>query len=279
MKVILHMPLEAYQYVECRVAELREVLRGTPASVTTDGYVTMVLVEALGKAARRREAEAQKLLWQFDRVWRAVAAHAFKRCGGAVSIEDLRDAAREEALKACRKVNGKGSPAALIRVWANYGVVALLKERMDQSQFKLIYPDTDERSRWDVLPDEAASPDARCGAREVSDRLQELVADLPGRKRQAAGLLAQGHAADVVARRARMTLEEVAALRETLAARLGVQLDEELAAEEAAQMLAVPVAKVVKIIQRGKLQGQQRGGRWYARKSDVMALVRLKEAA
>ena len=71
----------------------------------------------------------------------------------------------------------------------------------------------------------------------------------------------------------------MAALRETLAARLGVQLDEELAAEEAAQMLAVPVAKVVKIIQRGKLQGQQRGGRWYARKSDVMALVRLKEAA
>ena len=54
------------------------------------------------------------------------------------------DAAREEALKACRKVNGRGSPAALIRVWASYGVKALLKERIGLSNYQLIYPDTDE---------------------------------------------------------------------------------------------------------------------------------------
>jgi len=277
-KVCITLPAAALQALRARVAELQGRLDGG-ARLTEEGFLRYVLLLDLKHAAQRQEDAATKLLWQFDRVWRAVAAHAYKRCRGAVPIEDLQDAAREEALKACRKVNGKGSPAALIRVWASFGVKAKLKESISQAEFTLIYPDTDERSRWDVLADESAAPDARCGAREVSDRLQELVGDLPAWQRRALKLMERGSTDDEVAARTGQSAQAVVALRAEVARRLGLQLDEELGLSQAAELLCRSPASVVKMIQSGKLQGQRREGQWFLRTSDVMALVRLKEAA
>lgn len=276
-KVCITLPPAARAALRARVEELRGRLSGG-AKLTEEGYLRHVLFLDLRRAAKEREEAATQILWQYDRVWLAQAAHAYRRCRGAVPIEELQDAAREEALKACRKVNGRGSPAALIRVWASYGVKALLKERIGLSNYQLIYPDTDERSRWDVLADEAPRPDVRCEGGEVSVRLQELVARLPARQKRAMALLAKGQTDDEVAAAAGLCALEVRVLREDIAVQLGIQPDVELDLAQAAALLGRSPASVTKMILSGRLEAQRRDGQWYLREADVMALAREKAA-
>jgi len=291
-KVLITLDAPALAALRARVSELQARL-GAPARLTEAGYLRYALLldlqrcsrsreDAHARQAKTREDAAVQLLWQFDRVWRAVAALAYKRCRGAVPIDDLRDAAREEALKACRRANGKGSPAALIRVWASFGVKALLKERIGLSQYKLIYPDGDERSRWDVLEEGSAPSDECAGSREALQKLQELLGALPSTQRKALRLTVQGLDDDAVAERTGHSASEVVALRAHLAQQLaayGIRPDAELTVPAAAALLGKTTTVVGKMIQSGKLAATRRGGQWFVRESDVMTIRRAKEAA
>ena len=263
------------------VARIEALFSDVPeyARPSLRSYCIRALQERLQNIADEKEKSARKLLWQFDRVWMAVAANAYRRCRGAVPIEDLQDVAREEALKACRRVNGKGSPAPLIRSWANYGVIALLKERMSLSEFTLIYPDGDageeRRSRWETLADEAAAPDSSVSLRQTEEALRQVVAAMTDAQRRIARRLLQGCDDDEIVEKTRgATLEAVGEVRALLSMELGVVQEPELNLQEAAALLKKSPQTLLKMIGRGELDAQRRGGKYFLRESVVRGLLR-----
>lgn len=260
--------------VDAEVAYLQA--RGA-VSTTRSGLVAAILAEALAERRSGRAARASALLAQFIAVPRAVAAAAFRRCQGAVPIDELQSAAYEEALKAARRFRPEAvgatwetlgsAPAPYLRSWAERGVQALLRERQEEGQ--LVRPDGDDGDRWE-----------RLGGEELPDHAHALAlrSALDGfsgaRRRRVVGLLAHGADYDAIAARMGCPVEEVqqvlGQLHQHLQA-LGIEHapDEELPLAEAAARKGVSPKALAKRLRSGRLRGRKLRGEWHVMASEV----------
>lgn len=243
--------------------------RITPASVVVD------LVRAhLRRRRDERSARAAALLEQFISVPRKVAADAFRRCRGAVPLDELQSAAALEALKAARKFDPRkvgatwedlgAAPAPYLRFWAEKGVQALLGERQEDQ--RLVRPDDDER--WERIVGTDSADHAQALA------LRSALASFSGPALRIVRLLAAGADYDQVAARLGLTVDEVRAAQAELRAHLqrhGIDHapDEEVTLTEAAARTGHSVKALSKRVRAGKLRGRKLGGEWRVMLSEV----------
>lgn len=235
---------------------------------------------------------AQALLWRYRGVWAAVAARYYVRLGGRVikrpdgayegeggpvPMEILSDAAREEAMKACRLYDARRgtSPAPYIRRWAAFGVRAAAESYLAR-QDREVYPDGDadgERSRWEVIAGEAPSAEDTALADEhraqLRDALQSWAGDSPMRA-TVLRLWGEGATDAEVIAAAGITRDVLQALRTGLRSALedGVEdpgePDEAVSIPAVSRELGISPKRIARLLARGELRAAPAGGVWRA---------------
>lgn len=275
------LPPELADGLRALVAELRA---GLPpwARLSEGSYLAERVRTDLANRKAARKKAALDLLWRFEGVWKSVAANWFSKLKREVPLEDLQDAAREEALKGALRFDPAlgFSPAPLIRRYAHYGIVHFLESHWAREN-PLIRPDGDEDgddgSRWDRIESEEGDPDREHQRGQVRTALAAFLKGKPAKIQRAVRLMVEFDD-DAVSVRSGLSLAEIAGLRMELAAALGVEVEQEISLKAAAKILKKEPKAVYALIEDGVLPARKRDGRWQIRPSELRAYLRGQEA-
>lgn len=220
-----------------------------PAGPLPAPHVIRVLLrEHLANRARELATSRRDILRQYLPVMRERAAYWFRRCQGAVDLDELQSAAYAAATAAAQRLVPGFSPAPFLRQAAHFACLHLVRENLAD---RTVRPDEEE---WERIG--GAAPEA-------------APLDLTAPQRRLARLLLRGDD-DAAASRLGLTLEGLDEARRGLAAELGYDAAEGLLEPaEAAARAGLPIKTLRRAMVKGRVPVVRREGEAWVRLSDA----------